>query len=137
LIPFADTDNQSNAWVDGPPPSNFIYGLKRSSHHKTMRVEPLAKFAGWVSFLDPISSITIYGDMDGIRFRYFDQSRPDHYFGSTKETATKETCSFTNSRKRINCIALQDTGIKREDTGAFSKLQKLLVSNSYDPLNNS
>ncbi|KAI9768469.1 MAG: hypothetical protein M1840_004878 [Geoglossum simile] len=126
LIPFADTDNHSNSWVDGPPPSNFISGLKRSGRHKTMRVEPLAKFAGWVSFLDPISSVTIYGDMDGIRFRYFDQSRSDHYFGSTKETAVKETYDFTNPRKRISCIALQDTGIKHEDTRPFSELQKLL-----------
>ena len=75
--------------------------------------------------------------MDGIRFHYFDQSRPDHYFGSTKETAAKETHTILNPRKRINGIAFQDAGIEREDTGSCSELRKLLVSSSHDPPNNS
>ncbi|KAH0544413.1 hypothetical protein FGG08_001439 [Glutinoglossum americanum] len=131
-IPFAETDNHSNYWVDGPPPSNFVCGLKRSGCHKALRVGPPTelKFAGWVSFLDPISSITIYGDMDGIRFRYFDRSRPDRYFGSTKETATKETYKFTDPRKRINRIALQGAGIRVEASGSHSKLPKLIFLTS-------
>ncbi|KAH0557159.1 hypothetical protein GP486_005053, partial [Trichoglossum hirsutum] len=129
-VPFSETDDHSNYWVDGPPPNSFILGLKRSGCHKTVRVEPPPKFAGWVSFLDPISSITTYGNMDGIRFCYSDLTRPDRYFGNTKETLTKETHAFINPRKRINCIAIQNAGENLETTAPPTKLPKLIFLTS-------
>ncbi|KAI9679059.1 MAG: hypothetical protein M1829_001729 [Trizodia sp. TS-e1964] len=81
-LPFVNTDEHRNPWVDGPPPPNLLRGRKASDLSKSLVVAPNSKYAGWVDFRHQILSITVYGDMQGMRFSFFDQSRPDTIFGS-------------------------------------------------------
>ncbi|KAI9884088.1 MAG: DNA-directed RNA polymerase I subunit rpa49 [Watsoniomyces obsoletus] len=89
-LPFVELDQQSNLWVDGAPPTQFVRGRKRSDPVKTPKVHPLVRYAGWVPLRDPISRMIIYGEMEGIRFSYATRGRSDTCFGNTDARLPQE-----------------------------------------------
>lgn len=104
LLPFIDMDEQWNPWVDGPPLKYLTRGRKSSDSTKCIR-DSSAIFSGWVSLLDPISALTTYGDMDGIRISFFGKHRHDVFFGNTRGTLPQTKHEFRKSKRRFNCIA--------------------------------
>ncbi|KAI9807362.1 MAG: hypothetical protein M1833_000105 [Piccolia ochrophora] len=109
MIPFIATDEHNNPWVDGPPPTWMTLGRKNTDPLKVEAPSPQARYAGWISFCDPISSIAIFGSMEGIRVRYRDKDRPATCFGNTRMGLRSQTYRFIAFEKRINCMATQST----------------------------
>ena len=67
------------------------------------KLEP-SDFAGWASFKDPVKSITIFGNMEGIMFSYWND-KPDVTFGNANPYLKAEVQRLTSSKPRITCIA--------------------------------
>lgn len=106
-LPFIDIDELSNPWVDGPPPRHLVRGRKNSDSMKTIKVASAATFAGWVSLRDSISSLTVYGHMQGVKFTYNDRTRSDRSFGDTSPSLPHQTCQFKKSKRPFLYIAHQ------------------------------
>jgi hypothetical protein len=105
ILPFIDKDEQSNPWVDFPPPLNYTRASKRSESSSMIEKMELSDFAGWASFKDPIKSITIFGDMEGIVFAYWN-GKLDVSLGNTSPDLKTEIQRLRNSFSPITSIAI-------------------------------
>ncbi len=108
VIPFVEADVHKNIWVDGPPPPSYFPGLKKCDSLKQLANAPQGIFAGWISFDEPISTITIYGPMSGIKCSYSDSQLSDRSFGDTSSKVGKHTQIFADGGERITAVTLQD-----------------------------
>ncbi|KAI9805157.1 MAG: hypothetical protein M1825_000991 [Sarcosagium campestre] len=103
-IPFIVRDQHGSSWVDGPPPKWLARCRKNSDPIKALRQLPVATFSGWVSFRDAIACITIYGDMEGVKFSYAGEARSPTSFGNTRHSLQRRTYQFAEDERRITCI---------------------------------
>lgn len=125
-LPFVETDEQLLPWVDSPPPSNFVKGLKNSDSRKAIKIRPHAKFTGWVSFAEPISHVVIYGKMEGIKFGYSGK-RQDTVFGNTDTALAQELQRISNIGDRITGVAISVNG-PQDTSWSNQYLPNLLAS---------
>ncbi|KAI9777820.1 MAG: hypothetical protein M1835_005126 [Candelina submexicana] len=109
VLPFTEADEHKNTWVDGPPPESYFPTFRCSDSLMQLPTAPQGIFAGWISFDEPISSITTFGDMNGIIFSYSDPHLADRCFGHTERALEEHIQVFTSHEKQITAIAIEDT----------------------------
>lgn len=79
-IPF-DEVNGFQVWDDRPPPKEWSIGYRRPGDMGiTDKSCSCAKYTGWVE-LKSLRRITIYGNMQGIRFSFAGARDKDRFFG--------------------------------------------------------
>ncbi|KAI9784014.1 MAG: hypothetical protein M1816_001096 [Peltula sp. TS41687] len=134
-LPFVDIDELSNPWVDGSPPWHFARGRKNSDSLKILRPASSATFAGWISLRDSISSVTVYGQMQGVRFTYADEGRSDCYFGDTSPSLPKQTQSFSqNSKRPFQYISHRRSHTKHDKWGHLPIVRLSRDNPTKDPM---
>ncbi|KAL7276946.1 hypothetical protein RUND412_000039 [Rhizina undulata] len=80
-IPFDEVGDQSQVWDNGPPPDLWIIGSSPAEKQSGSLECDLKNvdYSGY-AILSDLSSITIYGNMKGIRFCYSNEDK-DRFFG--------------------------------------------------------
>lgn len=125
-IPLLDTDELRNPWVDGPPPRSFIRGRKDSDPLKIIESALDAAFAGWIDLRHPVREAVIYGNMEGIRVRYRDESQPDRYFGHTGRGLSSQIFYIEERGTRISRVARRRPGSPSQN-GPDQSLETIMV----------
>lgn len=118
MIPFDEIDESDGVWSDGAPPPEWIIGSDRMHNGNYRALESIIGsgyigYTGWADFED-LARLTIYGDMKGIKFSYYDE-KMSRVFGNVDHEVTSEQ-TFAQGEQIIG-IAARD----ERDDGKESK----------------
>ncbi|KAI9710822.1 MAG: hypothetical protein M1812_007371 [Candelaria pacifica] len=131
-LPFMEAEEHKNIWVDGSAPESYFPCFKKSESLMRLPTAPQGMFVGWISFDEPISLITIFGDMCGIKFTYSDVRLASRCFGNTDHGLEEHTQAFEFRGERITSIAVQhqNSGSTGDRPNERLKQIKFLTGNS-------
>lgn len=136
MIPFDEIDESDGVWSDGAPPPDWIIGSERMLNGNFRALESVIGsgyigYTGWADFED-LERLTIYGDMKGIEFTYYDE-KMSRVFGNVEHDITSEQ-TFAQGEQIIGIAAQGEWDETKESkpSGTEDDVQSIVSASSTD-----